>query len=115
MKDSNKIRIKRTEENIYTLKAEILQAIAQPTRLKILEYLRDGEKCVCELFPAIGEQQSNVSRHLAILRKYGILMSRKERQSIYYRVRDENIFKIIDLTKEILRKFYLEKGRLIHK
>ena len=45
-------------------RAEILKALGQPTRLKIIDFLRDGERCVCEIFPAIGEEQSNTSRHL---------------------------------------------------
>jgi DNA-binding transcriptional ArsR family regulator len=40
-------------------RAEILKVIAQPTRMKIIDFLRDGEQCVCEIFPAIAEEQSN--------------------------------------------------------
>lgn len=101
--------------DIYILKSEILQAVAQPTRLKILEFLRSGEKCVCEIFPAIDEEQSNVSRHLAVLRKSGVVACRKAGQSIYYKVKDENVFRIIDLITELLKKFHTEKEELISK
>jgi ArsR family transcriptional regulator len=47
------------------LKADLLKPLGQPTRLKILELLAEGERCVCEIFPAIQEEQSNVSRRLA--------------------------------------------------
>jgi len=49
------------EERVLTLKAEILKALAQPTRLKILEFLRHGERCICEIIPAVNGEQSNVS------------------------------------------------------
>ena len=54
-------------DELAIARADILKAIAQPTRLKILELLRDGERCVCEIFPAIDEEQSNTSRHLNLM------------------------------------------------
>ncbi len=54
------------EEKVLELKADILKALAQPTRLKILELLRDGEKCICEIVPAINGEQSNISRHISL-------------------------------------------------
>jgi ArsR family transcriptional regulator len=77
-------------------KAKILKALGQPTRLRIMEYLRDGERCVCEIFPAIGGQQSNVSRHLAVLKQAGLVSDRREGVSIFYRVKDHAIFKVLD-------------------
>ena len=77
-------------------KAEVLKALGQPTRLRIMEYLRDGERCVCEIFPAIGGQQSNISRHLAVLKQAGLVSDRREGVSIFYRVKDPAIFKVLD-------------------
>ena len=77
-------------------KANILKALGQPTRLRIMEYLRDGERCVCEIFPAIGGQQSNVSRHLSVLKRAGLVLDRREGVSIFYRVKDPAIFKVLD-------------------
>ena len=62
--------------NSLEYSAEVLKAIAQPTRLRIIELLRDGEHCVCEIFPAIGHEQSNTSRHLQTMLKSGILNQR---------------------------------------
>jgi ArsR family transcriptional regulator len=77
-------------------KAKILKALGQPTRLRIMEYLRDGERCVCEIFPAIGGQQSNVSRHLAVLKQAGLVSDRREGVSIYYRVLDPALYRLLD-------------------
>lgn len=88
--------------------AEILKAIAQETRLSILELLRDGERCVCEIFPAINQEQSNVSRHLNMMQKAGILTRRKDGLRIFYAVKHPEVLEIIDLAAAIMRS---EAGR----
>ncbi|KAB0665046.1 helix-turn-helix transcriptional regulator [Oryzomonas japonica] len=81
--------------------ADVLKSIAQPTRLKIIEFLRDGEKCVCEIFPAIGEEQSNTSRHLNYMHNHGILSRRKDGVKILYVVKHPEVFQIADLAATI--------------
>jgi DNA-binding transcriptional ArsR family regulator len=83
--------------------AEILKAIAQETRLSILELLRDGERCVCEIFPAINQEQSNVSRHLNMMQKAGILTRRKDGLRIFYAVKHPEVLAIVDLAAAILK------------
>lgn len=84
--------------------ADMLKAMAQPTRLRIIELLRDGEHCVCEIFPAIGHEQSNTSRHLQMMLKSGILNQRKDGLKIYYSLRHPEILKIVDLAEELVQK-----------
>ena len=81
--------------------AEILKAISQPTRLRIIELLRDGEHCVCEIFPAIGHEQSNTSRHLQMMLKSGILRQRKEGLKIFYSLRHPEVLDIVRLAEKI--------------
>ena len=88
--------------------AEILKAIAQETRLSILDLLRDGERCVCEIFPAIGQEQSNVSRHLNMMQKAGILTRRKDGLKIFYAIKHLEVLAIVDLAAEIMKR---EAGR----
>jgi len=90
-------------DELLDLKANVLKALGQPTRLKILELLRNGERCVCEIFPAIKEEQSNVSRHLALMKAAGILASRKQGQMVHYRVRDPQVFKLLNNVTALLR------------
>lgn len=82
--------------------ARILKALAHPIRLQILEVLRSGEKCVCELLPELGMGQSNVSQHLATLREHGLIDHRKEGLKVIYWIKDERVFDIIDLINKIL-------------
>lgn len=87
--------------DMLELSSDILRAIAQPTRLRIVELLRDGEHCVCEIFPAIGHEQSNTSRHLQTMLKSGILNQRKEGLKIYYSLRHPEVLEMVRLAEQI--------------
>ncbi len=91
---------------VYNLQADTLKAIAHPTRIEILQQLQEGERCVCEIYPALNIEQPNVSRHLSILKKEGIVSSRKEGLKVIYRVNDQRIFKILDLVTEMLKEHW---------
>ncbi|MBC7190591.1 winged helix-turn-helix transcriptional regulator [Candidatus Aerophobetes bacterium] len=101
------------KEEIYQAQAEYFRALSHPTRIKIVEYLKSGERCVCEIFPHLGEEQSNISRHLAVLKRAGILSSRKKGVSVYYRVQDEEVFKILDLVLSSVKKLARQKAALL--
>lgn len=88
--------------NLYL--ADVLKSLAQPTRLKILDFLRAGERCVCEIFPAIDEEQSNTSRHLNQMQTHGILSRRKDGVKIFYAVKHPEVFEIVDLAAAIVKQ-----------
>ena len=79
---------------------EIFKALADPTRLKILECIKDGEKCICEVIPYTGKSQPNVSLHLKVLKQAGLVNERKDGTRIMLSIADKNIFKLIDLAKK---------------
>lgn len=80
---------------IIDRKVKVFKALADPTRLQILDFLKDGEKCVCEIIPAIGKAQSTVSKHLDVLHEAGILDRRIDGRRTLYRVRSQRVFDII--------------------
>ncbi len=84
------------------LEAELLSLLGQPTRLKLLYILREGEKCVCEILPPMSEDQSVISRHLIRMRQAGLLSSRKEGVSVYYWISEPRVFKLLELADDIL-------------
>ena len=84
------------DDRLRQLKADLLKALGQPTRLKILELLVDGERCVCEIFPAIGGEQSNVSKHLGFLRSQGIVIADRRGMRVFYRLADRKIAKLLE-------------------
>jgi len=85
------------------LKADLLKALGQPTRLKILELLAEGERCVCEIFPAINAEQSNISKHLAFLRSQGIVIAERRGMRVFYRLAERRIVKLLDDAEECLK------------
>jgi DNA-binding transcriptional ArsR family regulator len=89
---------------VAAFRADIMKALAQPTRLKIIEFLRDGERCVCEIFPAIGEEQSNTSRHLNMMQAAGVLSRRKEGLKIFYAIKHPEILDIVDIVTRIVKQ-----------
>ncbi|MDD3472455.1 MAG: metalloregulator ArsR/SmtB family transcription factor [Syntrophaceae bacterium] len=68
------------------LKSEVFKAMGHPIRLGIIEFLRDGEKCVCEIVEHTGTGMSNISKHLSILKAVGIVSDRKDGLKMMYRV-----------------------------
>jgi ArsR family transcriptional regulator len=74
---------------------QTLKALADETRLKIVEFLLDGEKCVCEIFPHVKRTQSTVSTQLDVLRKAGIVNSRKDGKKAYYFISEDRICHIL--------------------
>ncbi len=90
------------KKEILKLEAQAFNALAHPLRLKILEKLRDGPCCVCKIIPYVGGEQSNVSHHLAILRKTSIVHSEKRGLEVWYEVTDPKIFDIVDLMTSCL-------------
>jgi len=90
-------------DNKNKFKAKIFKALSDPMRLKILDFLRDGEKCVCEIVPHVNLIQPVVSRHLKILKDCGILRDRKDGNRRLYSITDQQIFRITDdLTPELV-------------
>lgn len=68
------------------LKAEVFKAMGHPLRLGIIEFLRDDEKCVCEIVDHVGTGISNISKHLSVLKKAGLIADRRDGLKIMYRV-----------------------------
>jgi len=74
--------------------ADVLKAMADPTRLKILHGLHQGERCVSEILAKVGGSQANVSKHLSVLKRAGLVDCRREGLNVYYRIIDEGVFTI---------------------
>ena len=85
-------------------KAHIVKALAHPTRLYIVEQLKERSLCVNELTERIGVDTSTVSKHLSILKNAGLLSSRKDGTQVHYSLADECIVKCIGCLGEIVHK-----------
>ncbi len=98
---------------IYTVKADYFKALANPTRIRILELLRDGERSVGDLVADLELEQSNVSQQLAVLRSKGIIGSRREGATVYYRVKDPRTMALLAVAKDIISAALSESGELL--
>ncbi len=101
------------KEDAYRLQARTIKALAHPTRLAILNLLRQEERCVCELEPALELRQANISQHLAILRKANLVTTSREGLRVFYRVADDRVFEAIDLLSSITHDQFAEARRLL--
>lgn len=82
--------------------ARRFKALSEPLRLQLLSLLRDGERNVSELIDGTGARQANISKHLAVLRRHGMIESRKDGLNVYYRIADPSIFEVCDLVSHSL-------------
>jgi DNA-binding transcriptional ArsR family regulator len=90
-------------ENRNRFKSTVFHALSDPIRLEILAYLRNGEKCVCEIVPHLNLIQPLVSRHLKILKDVGIVRCRKDGTKRMYSIVDAKIYDVVDaLTSELV-------------
>ena len=79
---------------------KIFKALCVETRLKIVEFLLNGEKCVCEIVPFTKRTQSTVSIQLAKLENLGIVESRREGKSVYYKLVNDKVMKILKIVND---------------
>jgi DNA-binding transcriptional ArsR family regulator len=84
------------------LLAKYFRALGDPTRLRVVELLCDGERSVGELVAALGLSQPKVSNHLACLRWCGFVATRREHRTIHYRLADERVREIVSLARQLL-------------
>jgi ArsR family transcriptional regulator len=80
---------------------DVFKALADPTRLKILECIKDGEKCICEVIPYTGKSQPNVSQHLKVLKIAGLVDERREGTRILLKASNKKIFDVITSVKQL--------------
>jgi DNA-binding transcriptional ArsR family regulator len=94
-----------TDEEIttqsYGLQIQIFKVLSLPSRLAILEILRDGEHCVCHMEAYLGFRQAYLSQQLSVLREAGLVQDRRDGWNIFYRVVDERIYEILDVVRRI--------------
>ncbi len=100
------------DERIFQLHAEVCQSMANPTRLKILAALQEGEKSVNALAEALRLSKSNLSQHLAILRHRRIVATRREGLNVFYRCGNPKMLKACELLRQVLMEQLAEGHEL---
>jgi DNA-binding transcriptional ArsR family regulator len=102
------------EDRLRKFKADIFQALANPTRIAIVELLRDaGEVPVTHIHDFLGIEQANTSQHLAILRSKRIVLTRKQGNQVFYSLRDKALGKVLDLLKKYFISQLTEESEML--
>lgn len=104
-----------TDDMVFKIKADFLKGLSHPIRLQIIEYLKNGEASVGKLVQKLGVEQSNLSRHLAMLRDLGVLEARQEKTTVYYNIHDYDIFKVLRPVAELLRNKLRKSEKLLER
>lgn len=99
-------------EEFFQLHAHLCKALAHPTRLLIIDELRDGPVSVGDLAERLSLSQSNISQHLSLLRDQRVVVARREGSTVFYRLRDERLTQAFDLLREVLRQVLKEGEQL---
>lgn len=105
--------IDRAQMALYRRKAEILKALGHPLRVATVDLLKDGPQCVCVIAEQIGAERSNLSRHLAVMLKAGVLTSRKEGLQVYYELRTPCIINFLNCAVQTLKHNISEDARIL--
>lgn len=93
------------------MKADVLKALSDPNRIRIVELLQQrGEMCNCEMWPELGMEQSNLSRHLKVLTQVGILEGRKQGLRVHYRIAADEAVQLLELAEAIARGVLQKKA-----
>jgi DNA-binding transcriptional ArsR family regulator len=98
---------------IYIVKGEFFRVLGHPVRVRILELLREGERSVGGLQADLELDSSGTSQHLGALRKQGLVESRREGTSVYYRVKDPRTFQLLEVARQIITSNLTETQALL--
>lgn len=90
------------EDIVIKLTADFFKTLAHPARIKILHLLEHGERCVCELQEEMDIEQSNLSQHLGMMKKQGIIDSRKDGQKVIYRIAYQSVMVVVSAAEQTL-------------
>ena len=98
---------------ISEVKADLFRALAHPARIRVLEVLSDGEHSVGELQPRVGIEMSHLSQQLAVLRRAGLVTTRKAGSSVFYAIKDPELTRLLATAKQLLINALSETQRLL--
>jgi DNA-binding transcriptional ArsR family regulator len=87
---------------LYQLKAEFFKTLAHPARIRVLELLVEREHAVAELLPEVGIEPANLSQQLAVLRRAGLVVARKEGSTVHYALTSPEVAELLAVARRIL-------------
>jgi len=98
---------------MYEARARIIKALAHPARLLMVDELRAGPRCVCEIQEVVGSDMSTVSKHLLVLKNAGIVQDERRGVQIYYRLRCPCVVDFFECAEKVLMTNVKEQAQLL--
>ncbi len=98
---------------LFEKQAEIAKSIAHPLRIAIIDFLKDGEQCVCDIAENVGSERSNVSRHLSVMVKAGVLEYRKEGLKVIYKLKTPCVLDFFSCMRRVLKQQVKDNEQLL--
>ena len=98
---------------LYVTKATLFRTLGHPARVRILELLREGERSVGALQEALDLDSGGTSQHLAALRRVGVVESRREGTSVYYRAATPSVYELLDAGRSLVARTLQEQQALL--
>lgn len=105
--------IDANKQLLFEKQAEVAKAMAHPLRIAIINFLKDGEQCVCDIAEYVGAERSNISRHLSVMVKAGVLECRKDGLKVIYRLKCVCILDFFSCVSGVLKQQARENQRLL--
>jgi ArsR family transcriptional regulator len=96
--------LSKKKQQLFEKQSRITKAIAHPLRIAIIDFLREGPQCVCDIAAHVGSERSNVSRHLSVMVNAGVLESRKEGLKVIYALKTPCILEFFSCVTGVLRQ-----------
>lgn len=103
----------KNRQFIYEKQSEIIKAVAHPYRIAILDFLKDGEQCVCDIAEHVGAERSNISRHLSVMVSSGVLEYRKEGLKVIYKLKTPCILDFFSCVTGVLKSRAKENEKML--
>jgi len=98
---------------LYQLKAEFFKTLGHPARIRVLELLGQREHAVSELLPVVGVEATNLSQHLAVLRRAGLVVTRRDGAAVYYSLTSPRVAELLAVARGILTEVLSEQVGLL--
>ncbi|MQA62988.1 MAG: metalloregulator ArsR/SmtB family transcription factor [Actinophytocola sp.] len=98
---------------LYQVKAEFFKTLGHPARIRVLELLSEREHAVSELLPELGIEASNLSQQLAVLRRAGLVTTRKEGSTVFYAVTSPQVADLLTVARQILTGLITGQAELL--
>jgi len=98
------MKMKNEIQKKYKTRTETMKALAHPTRLFIIDFLADGEKCVCEIVEQVGVDISTISKHLSVMKNAGLVEDEKRGLNVFYKLACPCIFELFICLESISKK-----------